>query len=230
MMPRRSLALVVTAAALALAACSADSPGAATTSSAAVTTVTDATTSSTDSPTTTSTEPTTTTTTTHLLVLGLEMSSEGLGARLFGDDGEAMVASVAAILGDADEDSGWMNTQAEGLACPGTEVRFVRWHDLTLTFSDESPYASGSRHFAAYTYGPAAGAEIEPWGLQTIDGLGVGSTVEDLQGLYPEAVVHPSDELSGPSFYIEEGLRGFLTGTEPTDQVISFVGGYGCGE
>jgi len=227
-MPRRSLALVVTAAALALAACSADSPGAATTSSAAVTTVTDATTSSTDSPSTTSTEPATTTT--HLLVLGLELSSEGLGARLFGDDGEAMIAYVAAILGAADEDSGWLSTQAEGLACPGTEVRFVRWHDLTLTFSDESPYASGSRHFAAYTYGPAAGAEIEPWGLQTIDGLGVGSTVEDLQGLYPEAVVHPSDELSGPSFYIEEGLRGFLTGTEPTDQVISFVGGYGCGE
>jgi hypothetical protein len=43
-------------------------------------------------------------------------------------------------------------------------------------------------------------------------------------------VINTADAMGGPSFFIEDGLTGFLTGTGSTDQVISFVGGSGCGE
>ncbi|MDO8391256.1 MAG: hypothetical protein Q7V57_12280 [Actinomycetota bacterium] len=222
---RRTLPVLV--AALALASCSSTSPGADSTSSAATTSAVASTTSARPASTTTAAASTTTTTNP---AAALELSSSGLGELLFGDDSEGVFATLTTILGEADEDTGWLDTAMEALACPGTEVRFVRWHDLTITFSDESPYATGSRHFAAYTYGPAAGDTIEPWGLATEAGLGVGDTVADLTEMYPDAVVHLADELSGPSFYIEEGLSGFLTGVDPIEELISFVGGYGCGE
>lgn len=222
---RRTLAVLVGA--LALASCSTDSSGAGTTSSAATTSTSGSTTTSTVARSTTTSEPATTTTNP---AEALHLSSVGLGDLSFGVESEAVLTAMADILGDPDEDTGWLDTALEGLACPGSQVRFVRWHDLTLTFSDESPYAVGTRHFAAFTYGPAVGDTIEPWGLITDDGLSVGDTVGDLQTLYPGVVVHPADELSGPSFYIEEGLGGFLTGTDPIEELISFVGGYGCGE
>ena len=86
------------------------------------------------------------------------------------------------------------------------------------------------RHFAAYTYGPAFAANISPFGLATDAGIGVGSTVAQLRAAYPAAIVMPEDEFTGPNFEIEAGLRGVLTGTDDSDVILSFVGGFGCGE
>lgn len=86
------------------------------------------------------------------------------------------------------------------------------------------------RHFASYTYGPAAGAFIDPFGLAVDGGISVGNTVDELLAIYPDALINESDQLGPASFYIVDGLIGFLTGTSGSDTITTFVGGFGCGE
>jgi hypothetical protein len=158
------------------------------------------------------------------------MSADGLGDALFGAEADGVIEYVNGILGGPTNDTGWQDPIALGAPCPGTEVRFVEWHDLSLMFGNESPAASGFRHFASYTYGPPLSGQLEPFGLTTAQGVGVGNTVRELKAAYPSVVVNPADEISSPSFFIEEGLAGYLTGATNNDAIISFVGGYGCGE
>ena len=235
MTSRRTFLIAVCAAASLIAGCSDESSGPGTTTTAptattvvattiAVTTTAAATTTSTTS--TTSTVPATTTTT-IAPVLGLSLSATGLGDAQFGADADGVVDYVNSILGIPTTDSGWVDPSAIGAACPGTEVRFVDWSDLSLFFTDDG---SGVRHFASFTYGPAFAAAIARFGLVTDAGVGVGSTVAALRTAYPIAGVFPEDGFNGPGFEIETGLYGFLTGTADTDTIISFVGGFGCGE
>ncbi|MFM7687656.1 MAG: hypothetical protein ACKPDI_17295 [Actinomycetota bacterium] len=177
-----------------------------------------------------STSTSTSTTSTIAVVEGLEMSADGLGDALFGAEADGVIEYVNGILGGPTNDTGWQDPIALGAPCPGTEIRFVEWHDLSLMFGDDSPAASGFRHFASYTYGPPLSGQLEPYGLTTSLGIGVGNTVRELRAAYPTVVVNPADEISSPSFFIEEGLSGYLTGATNNDAIISFVGGYGCGE
>ena len=231
MTSRRSLVVVLVATALVVAACSGGPSSTGTTSTSSVadgTVPVDSTAGTTTSSSTSTTTPQSTTT--HPLIAGLDLLPAGLGGALFGAAVDGVLSYVSSILGDPSSDSGWADPAASGVACSGTVVRFVRWRDLSLMFTDDSPATSGLRHFASYTYGPAEGADIDPWGLQTEGSISVGSSVRDLQAVYPGVIVNPADELSGPTFFIQDGLSGFLTGTDATDQVISFVGGAGCGE
>ncbi len=222
---------------LTVSACSDEQSSADTTAvstSSTPTTVADSTTSSSSSTTSTSTTSSTTSTsstTTLPVVTGLALSSSGLGDALFGADADETISYVSAILGSPTNDSGWQDPVAIGAACNGTQIRFVDWHDLALYFTDESPVRSGSPHFASYTYGPSPdGSPVNPFGLTTDAGLGIGGSVEFLRATYPKAKVNPGDDIGGPSFFIEDGLIGFLTGVSNADTVISFVGGFGCGE
>jgi hypothetical protein len=234
MTSRRILLATICAAALVSAGCSneSSSPGTATTSVAASTTTVAVTT--TVLTTTTAVAATTTsvaaTTTTIAPVLGLTLSGTGLGDALFGADAEGVIAYVTSILGAPTNDSGWQDPVALGAACPGNEVRFVDWSDLSLFFSDDSPAASGVRHFAAYTYGPAFGTTLTPFGLATEAAVGVGSTVAQVVAVYPAATISPDDGFTGPTFAIGDGLYGFLSGTTDTDTVTAVVAGVGCGE
>ena len=137
---------------------------------------------------------------------------------------------MQSILGPPTHDTGWFDPATTGAACQGSEIRYVTWNDLSLFFTDDSTFASGIRHFASYTYGPAAGAFVDPFGLTVEGGISVGATVDELLAAYPAAVINDSDELSGASFHIVEGLAGFLTGTTGSDTITTFVGGFGCGE
>lgn len=157
------------------------------------------------------------------------MSENGLGTAVFGADADGVVTYVQSIIGRSSTDSGWVDPSTFG-ACPGTEVRIVTWHDLSLFFSDDSAAATGRRHFMSYIYGPAFASEINPLGLRTDAGIGAGSTVGALRGTYPAAVINESDDISGPTFFIVDGLFGFLSGVADTDVVTEFVGGFGCGE
>ncbi len=223
-------------AALVVASCSDQSSSAETTTSVAAATTTIPATTTTVAPTTTSVASTTSTTsttapaittTTIAKVKGLPLSAAGLGDALFDADADGVVDYVNSILGIPTTDSGWVDATANGIGCSGTEIRFVDWNDLSLFFTDD---VTAVRHFAAYTYGPAFAATITPYGLATDAGVGVGSTVAELRASYPAVNILPEDEFSGPSFEIETGLRGVLTGTADTDVVLSFVGGFGCGE
>ena len=220
-------------AALVAAGCSDESSSADTTTTVTSTTTTVPATTTTVAPTTTSSTSTTSTTvpaittTTIAKVKGLPLSAGGLGDALFDADADGVVDYVNSILGIPTTDSGWVDATANGIGCPGTEIRFVDWNDLSLFFTDD---VTASRHFAAYTYGPAFSANISPFGLATDAGIGVGSSVGELRAAYPAAVILPEDEFNGPSFEIEPGLRGVLTGTDDAGTLLSFVGGFGCGE
>jgi hypothetical protein len=235
MTPCRVFLVTVCAAVLLAAGCSDESSNQGTTTSSATsttttvaeTTTTVAATTTTQSSTTTSTSTPASTTTTPKPVLGLPLSPRGLGDALFDADADGVVEYVNSILGIPTTDSGWIDPVSTGTACPGNEVRFVDWKDLSLFFTDDG---SGVRHFASFTYGPAFGAAIAPYGLATDAGVGVGSTVASLRAAYPAVVVNPDDGFTGPSFQIEDGLYGFLTGTDDNATIMSFVGGFGCGE
>lgn len=234
MTSRRVLAAVTGL--LLLAACSNETsnPGTSvpttSTTEAVTTTTAPATTTSTTAPATTSTTVAPSTTTTIPAVEGLGLSGDGLGDALFGADAQGVIDYVTSVLGAPSNDSGWIDPMSIGAACPGSEVRFVDWNDLYVFFSDETGYASAARHFAGFVYGPAFGTTITPFGLATVAGLAVGDTVGELRAVYPSAAINADDELSGPSFVLDDGLFGFLTGVADTDTIIAFQAGAGCGE
>ena len=185
-------------------------------------------------PTSTSTStssPASTSTTSTTVAPGAELilRPNGIGDAAFGADPDGVIAYVTSIIGASTVDTGWVDPLSVG-ACPGTELRQVFWGDLTLQFSDQSTVTTGRRHFFSYVYGPTFGAQIAPAGLKTEAGIGVGSTVAELTGTYPSAVVNPGDDFGGPNFFINDGLAGFLSGINPTDTVTSVLGGQGCGE
>ncbi len=230
-------ALVFTASACSDTQSSADSTTSSTSSTTSTSTTVAESTTSSSSSTTSSTSTTTTSTTTAPTTstipptTGLGLSDQGLGDVLFGAEADGVVDYVSGILGTPTNDSGWVDPLTIGAACTGTTVRFVAWNDLSLFFTDDSPAATGLKHFAGYTYGPPVGeAAIQPFGLTTDNGVGVGASVQFLRAMYPKVQVSPGDDIGGPSFFLSEGLSGFLTGTSNKDTIMSFVGGYGCGE
>jgi hypothetical protein len=160
----------------------------------------------------------------------LVLRPNGLGDAAFGAEPEGVVAYVTAIIGGPTVDTGWVEPLSVG-ACPGTEFRQVFWGDLVLQFSDISNITNGRRHFFSYQYGPAfVQGSITPAGLKTDAGIGVGSTVAELTGTYPTAVINPGSDLGGPNFLVNDNLAGFLTGVTRADTVTSILGGQGCGE
>lgn len=221
--------VLVAVLAIALVTCRGDAEVVATTTTSVTSTTIPETTTSTASTTTTSTSSTSSTSSTLAPVEGLDMSAEGLGEAIFGADADTVIDYVRRILGSPTTDTGWNDPFDVGAACPGTEVRFVAWNDLELFFSDESTIASGRRHFASYTYGPADGPQLLPPGIMTTDGITVGVTVEMLRTMYPRGVVYPGDELFDAAFTIVPGLTAFLTDEEPQGVATSFLGGFGCG-
>jgi hypothetical protein len=160
----------------------------------------------------------------------LVLRDNSLGDAVFGADPDVVVATVSAVIGAPTLDSGWMDPLSLG-SCPGTVVRTVTWGQLVLFFGDESRVVTGRRHFFAYAYGPASGgAAIDPGGLQTDAGIGIGSTITQLRAAYPNVVVTPADPTSPASFQASPALTGLLSSDQATGTVTEVSGGFGCGE
>ena len=180
-------------------------------------------------PTTSTSAASTTTSTTVAPAAALVLRDDGLGDALFGADAEGVIQYITSILGVPTDDSGWADPFESFGICPGNEVRGVTWGDLQLLFSDESVVLKGRRHFFNYVYGPPAGTSILPAGMSTANGVGIGSSVAELRVAYPNVQVYPED-IYGPYFVVNDDLIGFLTGVSDNDEIISFIGGNGCGE
>lgn len=172
----------------------------------------------------------TSTTSTIPVVTGLGIAHDGLGGALFGADVESTLRYVRAIIGAPTADTGWVDTTTlSGMKCRGTQARFVTFHDLQLFFSDDSGYSTGRLHFAAFTYGPAAGDHADPYGLATAAGIHIGSTLAELKKAYPKVGLNqPSQARPFPGFSIRHGLVGAATGLLATDTVTAFIGGSAC--
>lgn len=181
--------------------------------------------------TTASTMPSTTppTTAANPAVDALVLSPTGVGQAEFGADPDGVIGYVSSFLGEPTNDTGWIDPLTIG-ACPGTEIRLVSWGALTLQFGDASGVVQGRRHLYAYQYGIDGELGAEPVGLTTSEGITVGSSVFDLGAAYPGVVLNPEDDFVAPNFYVNDNLRGFLTGLADDSVVTVILGGIGCGE
>ena len=161
---------------------------------------------------------------------GVILAADGVGVAAFGDEPDAAVAAVTAILGEPTQDSGWVEPFTIS-ACPGTEYRRVSWGAFSLQFSDQSSKADGRRHLFGFEYGEVGRTDATPAGLVTAEGIGVGSTVAELKSVYPGVSVVAGEEgLSSSSFEVSEnGLAGLLTDATDDGIVILVVGGDFCG-
>jgi hypothetical protein len=193
-----------------------------TTSTTSSTSTTFSTTTSTSSTTTTTTEP-------GPDLSGLVLSGDGIGPVQFGADADGVVDYLTSFLGVPTHDTGWVDPFEIGL-CPGAELRLVSWGVLTVTLGDESEVASGRRHFVAYSYGIDGEVGLEPEGLETEEGITIGSSVADLVAAYPDVFLIEEDDFAGPSYVIDESRSGYLTGLADDDLVTVIFGGQGCGE
>lgn len=247
----------LTLAVLLVAACSPDeaSEETSTTSTslpASTTTTMAPTTTSSMVDTTTSLPPTTTTTiattTTTAQPATVELSDEGIQAGdvwvPFGTDDDDTVSAVAAVLGDPFEDTGWLDSATDGWekfgVCPSPNVRGVSWGSggtvslqLLFTDADTDFWLGGVEHFFTFYYGGAS----DPEGLMTTKGVGIGSTLGELQAAYDPAKTEITEAFFDPSlgFWSYDyapwtGLWGFATGQGDDDTITSINGGRGCGE
>ena len=205
--------------------------GDATSTTSPASSTTPSTTSTTVATTTTTSSTTTTTTTTPTRALLLR--PDGIGDLYFGDPADGVLAALVAVLGDPDEDTGWVDQRQNYGVCLGDEVRFVRWETLQAFFTDgPSDWGpAGVRHFASYTQASIfEGGELD---LETADGLSLGSPVGDVRAIYGEDAVY-DDPVYGPVFFYDPpGAAqqwGSVTGLEPDDTIESITGSYACGE
>jgi hypothetical protein len=199
------------------------------TASTTLTSVVDTTTTVADTTTTTVPDTTTTTVVPDTVLFTNEGIFAGETWIHFGFDDEDTIAAVSAVLGAPTNDSGWV---AEPI-CPPPEVRTVRWSDLWLLFTkaDTDFWSGGVPHFFTYQY---SGSTPE---LFTTEGIGLGSTLNDLDEAYggPDLVISESPFGPGEGFWTYKaagwtGMWGFATGQTPADTVTSINGGRGCGE
>ncbi len=207
-------------------------PTTTTTTVAATTTTTSTTTTSTTTTSTTSTTTTLvqpTTTEADPAITELILTTVGIGSAEFGADPDGVIGYISAFLGDPTDDTNWVDPFTIG-PCSGNEIRLVSWGVLTLTFGDVSNVVQGRRHFYAYTYGDESQIGLAPIGLETDRGLTVGSRVIDLVTLYPGVTLNPEDDFISSNFYVNDNLRGFLTGLADDDTATVILGGIGCFE
>ncbi len=157
------------------------------------------------------------------------LTTVGIGSAQFGADPEGVIGYVSSFLGNPTLDTGWVDPFSI-CTISGTELRQVSWGSMTLTFGDVSTVIQGRRHFFAYAYGVDGQIGVPPVGLKTDQGITVGSRVVDLLAAYPGVVLNPEDDFVAPNFYVNDNLRGFLTGLADDDTVTVILGGIGCGE
>jgi hypothetical protein len=161
-------------------------------------------------------------------VAELLLSGDGIGTAGFGADPDGVIEYLNSYLGPPTNDTGWIDPLSIGL-CAGDELRQVSWGVLTLLFGDVSEVVQGRRHFFGYTYGDQREIGAAPVGLQTTRGVAIGSRVVDVRAAYPAVTINPEDDFTPPFFFVNDSLRGFLTGVTDDATVTAILGGGDCG-
>ena len=160
------------------------------------------------------------------------LGPDGLGPAALGDPIDEVVAIVEERLGGATEDTGWISSDSELGLCPGSVVRVIRWRSLRLFFSDgPTAYGEETPHLFYYNNNPADTDEVVD--IPTARGIGLGSSVADLEEAYGDAVTVESSIAFGPAFVVDPRGPGILSGTvtlaSEAGEVTSIAGGFGCG-
>ena len=106
----------------------------------------------------------------------------------------------------------------------------MTWGSLDLYFGDESRFGAGAPHFFGYSYGNIDGFDVEPAGLATPEGVGLGTPVAYLRATYPAVEILPGEEgIQEPAFYVDENLSGLLTSDADDGVITLLIGGEACG-
>jgi len=186
--------------------------------------------------TTTSAPPETTTTTqasgtVELTRVGVQAGDTWVP---FSENDDVTIAAVTSVLGAPTHDSGWVDALSSPYGvCPPPVVRGVHWNDLVLMFTqaDTDFWTAGVPHFYAFNY-----TNTNPE-LFTPEGIGIGSSLEQLEAAYggPDLVIDEAWFDPSMGFWSYKlapwtGLWGFATGQAPAHVVTSINGGQGCGE
>lgn len=207
-----------------------------TTAATTTTTTTTAAATTTAPATTTTAAPATTATLGPPPLPQVQFLPGGIGFADFGDDPAVVLATAELLWGPPSTDSGLLpGGFGDYGVCPGTQFRqvFFLGDTVMLMFSDIDYFTGGGvLNFIHYSYSSPTNTPLTAGPPASID---VGSTVAQVQALWPSAVVVGDDPLYGPLFYEEGGpgfdyLFGTLTGVNPGDTVKYVSGGVGCGE
>jgi hypothetical protein len=211
-----------------------------TTTAAPTTTTTMPATTTTAAPTTTTTMPATTTTaapttttqppTTTTAAPTIELRMDGLGIVSFGASPDEVIAALSPLLGPPAIDSGWFDEPL----CPGPMHRFMDFSaaqfDFRMLFTTGEYFQpAGTPHWYGYQYNGATDLPLAPGTLT------VGTTVAQLQALYPAVQFVPSPWFQGQWDFLVDGpgneeLFGNLSGTTAGDIVEMVRGGGACAE
>lgn len=130
----------------------------------------------------------------------LTLRGDGLGQLDFGEPTDSTFDVLVGLLGPPDP--------GEQYPYGDHPLRFLYWDEvgLAVIFSDHPFYRDdGAEHFAGWVHSPYIG-DLAGWDhgpeslpLQTAEGIGIGSTLTDLQDAYPDQVVLEAEcEVGGP--------------------------------
>jgi hypothetical protein len=156
--------------------------------------------------------------------------ADGLGIVSFGAPADAVIEALSGRYGAPTNDTGWVAELPTYGDCPGN-VREVTWGPVLAGFLDgASPYAPGGPHFINYQIGLEGAAQGGP---RSPEGIGLGSTVEDLQAAYADRLQVVTESERGVAFRItsadparpDDRISGLTT---RESGVIGMSAGYIC--
>lgn len=142
----------------------------------------------------------------------LVLLDDGLGPFIFGDSSAAVIEGVTATIGGWNADSS-NNDVTTARVCVQGQPRIVSWGSLVLTFVEEG----GVESFSGWSYGfdPLTGDSEDQrhLGLNTPEGIELGSTRTDLIDVYGSTVSIADDvTLDTASFIVSGGGSTHLAG------------------
>ncbi|MCP4308003.1 MAG: hypothetical protein GY788_24650 [bacterium] len=168
-------------------------------------------------------------------LVSLQLGEDGLGDVLLGSPPETVVADISALYGEPDLDSDWIASEPNIYgSCPGDQMRAIGWGSLLTIFVKDGNEDLGGRFFT-YTYGydytqNVGGVDPRGLGLSTSEGIGIGSTVADLEAAYLGSAAIAGDvELDVWSFQIDDStIGGLLDGPDAASTVTLIELADGC--
>lgn len=150
----------------------------------------------------------------------------------FGDSYAQSAPDLLRFLGAPSRDTGTINPFSAYGTCPGTDLRVLEYAGgaLQVFFGTRR----GARQMTVYSWSLTAPSAAAPKASARVGGrarfaFGPGTTLRQLEAGAGRTLRLADDELTGPSFRVEDRSGGFF-GTLEGDRVRSVSAGEGCGE
>jgi len=163
---------------------------------------------------------------------GLRVNDNDIKDIVFGTDADLAIGRLTASFGDP-EDTGWQTSTDQWGVCAGDLERVLTFDTFAaiVTKSGGQEVYNGYRNdinFGDITQAPAT--------LETLSGLKIGDTVDDLQTIYADQrVTFGTNPRLGPTYSVVSAasgttlLWGPVEGEDPSDRIIGIYAPDVCG-